>query len=371
MVRCALLAVATISAAALGAPPAGAEVRIGFSAPFTGRYAWVAAEPQAAAQLALADLNAADGVLGEHVEMISVDDYCAADQAIAAAEKLIETRVVAAIGPMCSSAALSASEIFANAGILMISPLATTPKLTEQGFDSVFRAIGRDDVQGKLAGDFLAERWPDKTIAIVHDGSTYGEALAEETKKRLNEHGVSEAVFDVVEPGEVDYVHIVQQMQDMHVDVLYYGGYAPEAALILRQLREKGSALQFVSGDGIGVEDFALVAGSASEGAFFTRGHDPTERPEAKALATRLGRLSAGAFRTYAAVQVWAQAAEKARTFKTDAVANALRIGEFDTVIGRIGFDEKGDVTGASTFFWYVWRGGYHAPLEDEPAITE
>jgi branched-chain amino acid transport system substrate-binding protein len=205
----------------------------------------------------------------------------------------------------------------------------------------------------------------------MHDGSTYGKTLAEETKKQLNQRGSSETMFYVIAPGEVDYSVFAEQMQNMDIDVLYYAGYAPEAALILRQLREKGSDLKFVSGDGIGVEDFALIAGSASEGAMFTRSLVPTERPEAKALATRLNRFAGSAFRTYAAVQVWAQAAEEAATFETDAVAKALRMGDFDTVIGRIGFDEKGDVTGSSTFFWYVWRGGNAVPLEDEPAVIE
>ena len=157
-------------------------------------------------------------------------------------------------------------------------------------------------------------------------------------------------------------------MQEMDIDVLYYAGYAPEAALILRQSREKGSGLQFVGGDGIAVEDFGLIAGPAGEGALFSKALKPSESPEAKALAIRLTRLVGAAFTTYAAVQVWAQAAEKVRTFETDAVAKALRIGEFDTVIGRIGFDEKGDGPGASTFVWYVWRGGSPVPLEGEPA---
>ena len=224
MVRWGWLVGGIISIAAFYATAAHAEVRIGFAAPFTGRYAWVAEEPQEGAELAVADLNATGGVLGERVDMITVDDYCAGNQAVVAAEKLVEAKVVAAIGPLCSSAAIPASEIFAKAGILMISPLATNPKLTEQGFHNVFRTIGRDDHQGKLAGDFLAERWPDKIIAIVHDGSTYGKILAEEAKKRLNERGVSEAMFAVIEPGGVDYSDIVRQMQEIDIDVLYYAG---------------------------------------------------------------------------------------------------------------------------------------------------
>jgi branched-chain amino acid transport system substrate-binding protein len=354
-------------AAAFGtASLAHAEVRIGLSIPRTGTYAWVGIYAEQAGEVAVTDLNAKGGVLGEPIELITVDDYCDGDQAVAAANKLVEAEVAAAFGPLCSGAAIPASKVFAEAGILMISPTATNPKLTEQGFRNVFRVVGRDDTQGKIAGDLLASRWGDKKIAILHDGGAYGKGLAEVTRKRLTERGVTEAMFEAIKPRQPDYSPIVRKMQAAGIEVLYYAGYAPEAALLLRLAREKGSELQLVGGDALGVGDFGLTAGAASDGTLFTNYPDPRRRPEAAAVAARLtgpGLRLAG-LTTYAALQVWGKAVEKADTFKTSEVAEVLRSQDFDTILGRIGFDAKGDVTGNETFAWYQWRGGDYVPVD-------
>ena len=138
-----------------------------------------------------------------------------------------------------------------NAGILMISTVATNPKLTEQGLTNVFRMVGRDDVQGRIAGDLLAERWGDKPIAILHDGQAYGKGLAEETKKRLNERGIAEAMFEAIEPGKADYWDVVQKMQATGHRGAVLRRFQHEAGLIIRQAREHGYELQLVAGDGI------------------------------------------------------------------------------------------------------------------------
>jgi branched-chain amino acid transport system substrate-binding protein len=166
----------------------------------------------------------------------------------------------------------------------MVATAATNPMLTEQGLTNVFRMVGRDDVQGEIAAELLAERGGNKPIAILHDGQTYGEGLARETKKRLNEHGIAEAMFEAVVPGRDDYRDVEQRMQAMGVEVLYFGGYSNEAGLIIRQAKESGYQLQLVAGDGISQEDFALVAGAASDGTLMTTTPDPIN-PEAAELA--------------------------------------------------------------------------------------
>jgi branched-chain amino acid transport system substrate-binding protein len=190
MVRRRLLVVGIILAAALCARAAGAEVLIGVATPLTGPMAWAGASNQVGAERAVADFNANGGVLGERIELIVVDDFCARDQALVAARKLVEASVVAVIGHHCSGASIPASKVYADAGILMITPFTTNPKLTEQGFPTVFRICGRDDRQGRIAGDFLAERFGNQLIAILHDGGVYGQGLAEYAKARLNERGI-------------------------------------------------------------------------------------------------------------------------------------------------------------------------------------
>jgi branched-chain amino acid transport system substrate-binding protein len=343
--------------------PANAEILIGLAAPLTGPMAWAGDQAVRGAEVAVADLNARGGVLGEQMEIVMADDYCEGPQAVAAANKLVAAGVVAAFGHQCSAAAIPASKIYADAGILMISNDATNPKLTEQGFTNVFRIIGRDDLQGRIAGDLLAKRWGNNPIAILHDGQMYGKGLAEETKKRLNERGVAEAIFEAIERGKADYLGIVQKMRAKGIEVVYFGGYQHEAALIIRQAREHGYELQLVAGDGISNEDFGLIAGPASDGTLMTFPPVPAN-PEAAELERRFADTIQPPFTTYAAVQTWAQAVEKAGTFESKPVAKALRSHEFDTVLGRIGFDEKGDVTGYDTFVWYQWRGGDYEPVE-------
>jgi len=162
-------------------------------------------------------------------------------------------------------------------------------------------------------------------------------------------------------------------MQAGGVEVLYYAGFRQEAGLIVRQAHDRDYDLQLVAADGIGGEDFALIAGPAADGTLMTYAPSPTHNPEAALLAERFaaqgyaGSFGLGTFRSYAVVQAWAQAVEQAGTFAPDAVAEALHTRQFDTVLGRIGFDQKGDVTGYDTYVWYVWQGGEFVPLEQAP----
>jgi branched-chain amino acid transport system substrate-binding protein len=360
---------AAVLAIATAASPVNAEVQIGLAAPLTGTLAWGGAATLEAAEVAAADLNAAGGVLGEQIEMVTADDYCDGGQAVAAANKLVTAGIVAVFGHQCSGAAIPASKVYADSGVLMISNFATNPKLTEQGLTNVFRVIGRDDLQGRIAGDLLAERWGNRPIAILHDGQAYGKGLAEETRKRLDERGIAAAMFEAIEPGQPDYWDIVQKMRAKGVEVLYYGGYSPEAALLVRQAREAGYELQLVAGDGISNEDFGLIAGPTSDGTLMTYPPVPVNA-QAVELGRRFPDIVQPPFTTYAAVQAWAQAVETAGMFETEAVAEALRTHEFETVLGRIGFDANGDVTGYEPFVWYAWKNGRYAPV-DPSKLTE
>jgi branched-chain amino acid transport system substrate-binding protein len=365
-----LLGIAICSLAALNATKAGAEVLIGVATALTGPVAWEGTSDHVGAEHAVANLNSKGGVFGEQIEMLVVDDACAADQAVPAARKLIDAGVVAVVGHHCSAASIPASQLYAKAGILMISPFSTNPKLTEQGFQTVFRVLGRDDRQGEIAGDLLAERFGHRRIAILHDGSVYGRGLAEYTKARLNERGVAEAMLEAIEPGQLDYSDVIRRMQGAGVEVLYFAGFTQEAGLIVRQVRDSDYDLQLLVGDAVAAEDFALIAGPAADGILMTYGPGPPATAENARLASQFaaggyaGSFGHAPFHAYAIVQAWAQAADRAGTFETDAVAEVLHTQQFDTVLGRIGFDEKGDVTGYGTYVWHVWQDGEFAPLE-------
>ena len=250
----------------------------------------------------------------------------------------------------------------------MISNSATNPRLTDQGFRNVFRRVARDTVQAKMAAEYLAEHWADRKIAILHDGEAYGMGLAEETRAQLNARGTKEVIFDQIAPAQADYAETLARLEAAGVDVLFYAGYAPEAGLLVRQSIDRGFELQVIGPDSLQTEYFWHVAGPAAEGVVFPSYGDPRGNQEATEVVKTFraeGFEPEGiTLYSYAAVQAWTQAVEQAGTFETEAVAKVLREGEFDTVLGLIGFDEKGDITGVETFAWYVWKGGNYVPLE-------
>jgi branched-chain amino acid transport system substrate-binding protein len=226
---------------------------------------------------------------------------------------------------------------------------------------------GRDDEQGIVAGDYLADHWGDRRIAILHDGTTYGKGLADATKRQLNKRGVDEAMYESYMPGDADYSAMVSKMQNADIDVFYVGGYSTEAGLMVREARDKGYDVQMISGDALTSTEFALVAGPAADGTLITFFPDARGYPEAADVVARFredGYEPEGyTLQTYAAFQTWAQAAETAGSLDLDKMIDALRQTEFQTVFGTFSFDGNGDMT-APGFVWYVWEDGEYLPVE-------
>jgi branched-chain amino acid transport system substrate-binding protein len=355
-----------IFAAALGGP-ALADVLIGVAGPMTGKDAWFGAQMERGAGQAVADINAAGGVLGQQVELITADDFCDPEQAVAAARKLVSDGVIFVDGHYCSGASIPASEVYAAAGVLMISPMSTNPMLTELGRPNVFRVLNRDDANGALIGNYLADHWSDKKIAILHDDTTFGKRAAEEVKKSLNGRGVTEAIYQAYVPGKVNYGAEIDQLQAADIAVAFVGGYHTEIGLMARHARDRGYPVQLLAANSMGTEEFALIAGEATEGMLYTDPPDPRRRAEAAPVVERFrasGYEPEGyTLYAYAAVQVWAQAAEKAGSLELEAMIASLREHQFDTVLGPIDFDDKGDLT-VQNPVWWVWRGGNYMPLE-------
>jgi branched-chain amino acid transport system substrate-binding protein len=368
MTRSLLLCVYAVLVAAGGwGPAARADLLIGAAGPLTGSNAFLGEQLQQGTEAAVAAINAAGGVLGEQLKLVVVDDACDSGQAVAAAEQLAARKVAFVVGHVCSGASIPASEVYEKAGIVQISHQSTNPKLTELGRANVFRVCGRDDQQGVIAGTYLAERWRDKKIAILHDGGVYGQGLAEETRKELNRRGVTEAIFEAFTPGQADYSELIAKLRNAGVEVLYVGSYHQEPALIVREARDSGYDLQLVSGDALATDSFWQIAGPAGEGTLFTFFPDARRSPAAREVVERFRKLGfepeGGTLYSYGAVQVWAEAAVRAGSAKPEAVIAALRSHEFETVLGPISFDAKGDLTKPG-FVWYVWRGGAYAPEE-------
>lgn len=348
---------------------AHAEIYIGIAGPLSGSALTTGEQQEIGAQAAVDHLNKAGGVLGQEIIAISMDDACEPRRAKAVARQLVNEGVVFVAGHLCSGCSLAASKIYEEAGILMISPASTNPKVTEEGGPNVFRVIGRDDQQGTIAGNFLADNHGDANIAIIHDGEAYGHGLAQYTKKQLNKRGVDETLFTSYTRDQKDYQAIVDKFVEHQIDVLYAGGYEADIGIIIRQAKKALPTISLVSGDSLVSPDFQLYAGEAGVGTYFTFAPDMRKKPEAEdvvaAVREEYGFEPEGyTLYGYGAVQVWAQAVSKANSLDLQGVIKVLKTETFDTVMGTIGFDEKGDVTGISSFVWNVFEKEGYVPVQ-------
>ena len=354
-------ALAAAGACLFGITAARAEIAIATAGPMTGQYAVFGEQMRRGAEMAARDINAKGGVLGQKLRLELGDDACDPKQAVAVANEMAGKGVVFMAGHFCSGSSIPASDVYADEDILQISPASTNPKLTERGMANVFRVCGRDDQQGLVAGKFLAGAFGDKKIAILHDKTAYGKGLADETRKTLRGLGKNETLYEAYTAGEKDYSALISKLKRHRVDVVYLGGYHTEAGLIVRQMRAQGMATRMVSGDALVTDEYWAITGPAGEGTLMTFSPDPRKNPAAKPLVER---FRAGGYEpegytlyTYGAIQAWVQAVEKAGTVETGKVIEVLKSASFETVLGKIGFDEKGDVT-APGYVFYEWRDG-------------
>ena len=372
MVRRKSFVIIAVSIAVLWSTIAQAEIRIGVAGPMTGAQSWFGEQFERGARMAAADLDGRGGVLGQEVELVLGDDFCDPDQAVAAANKLIGDGVVFVVGHWCSHSSIAASTVYEAARVLMITPGSASAKLTEEGGPNVFRVCGRDDRQGSKVADYLADHWAGKEIAILDDGTTWGTGVADSVRRTLRERGLRVAVDETFTRGEAEYSELVSKMQDAGVHVFFVGGLHAETGLIFRQAHDRGYDLRLVSSSSSATGDFPMITGPAVEGTVMAAAADMRGSPQAADVVARFhaqGYEPLGyTLYAYAAVQVWAQAVAAAGSLDLDAVIAAMHSRQFDTVLGRIGFDEKGDVTGFEPWQWYVWQAaGTYLPLEPKP----
>jgi branched-chain amino acid transport system substrate-binding protein len=352
---------AVLAVCTMGPTLAQADITIATAGPMTGQYASFGQQMKAGAEMAVKDINAAGGVLGQQLMLEIGDDACDPKQAVAVANQMINKGVVFMAGHFCSGSSIPASAVYDEEGIVQISPASTNPKLTDEGGPGVYRVCGRDDQQGIVAGDYMAKHFAGKKIAVLHDKTAYGKGLADETNKQLAKNGIKAAMYEAYTAGEKDYSALVSKMKAEGIDVIYIGGYHTEAGLILRQARERGLKAQLISGDALVTAEYWQITGDAGEGTLMTFSPDPRKNPDAAPVVKRFrdaGIEPEGyVLYTYAAVQAWAQAAEQAKSTDFDKMIASLNKNKFNTVLGNIGFDDKGDVT-APGYVFYEWSKG-------------
>lgn len=349
---------------------ASADVVIAVAGPMSGQYAAFGDQMRQGAEMAVKHLNAAGGVAGQKLVLEVGDDACDPKQAVAVANNLARKKVVLVAGHFCSGSSIPASQVYVEENILQISPASTNPTLTDRGYATVFRVCGRDDQQGPYAADFLMKSFAGKRVAIIHDKQSYSKGLADSVKASLNKAGVQESLYETITPGERDYTSVVTKLKSLNVDVLYYGGYHTEAALIVRQMREQGLTIPMMSGDALNSNEFWSITGAAGEGYLFTFGPDPRLKPEAQTVVEAFRKTGYDpegyTLYTYAAIQAWAEAVKTAGSVSAPKVADALRAGSFKTVIGALGFNAKGDRK-STDYVVYRWHDGAYTQIADKP----
>jgi len=327
----------------------------------TGPYAVFGDQMKRGGEWIAKQINDKGGVNGQKLQISIGDDACDPKQAVAVANLMAGRRVAAVMGHYCSGSSIPASEVYGEYNILQISPASTNPTFTERGKWNVFRTCGRDDKQGITAGAHIAKTYKGKRIAVLHDKSAYGKGLADEMKKQLNKDGVKEDLYDAYNPGEKDYTALVTKLKAGRFDVVYIGGYHTEVGLIMRQSKDAGFKPQFISGDANATDELWSIAGDAAEGMLMTFGPDPRKNPAAKTTVDAMMKENFNpegyTLYTVAALQVWADAVKKAGSMDAKKVADAMHGKSFDTVLGKLTFDAKGDILDPKYVF-YVWKGG-------------
>jgi len=344
-----------------GASAARADIPIAVAGPMTGQYAVFGEQMRRGAEMAVRDINAEGGIDGQRLALTIGDDACDPRQAVALANQLANRGVVFVDGHWCSGSSIPASQVYDEGGVLMITPASNNSKLTEQGLKNVLRTCGRDDIQGTFAADYVVDQQRAKRIAIIHDQSTFGKGLADEFKKALNKRGTQEVMYDAVTQGDKEFGALITRLKGAGVDLVYYGGYHTEAGLITRQAREQGLGATLMSGSTLIDRQYWAIAGQTGEGTLMTFSPDPRKRPAAAGVAKAFeaeGYSPEGfTLYTYAAVQVFADAARLAGSTRLDALEKALRDGTYETVLGPIAFDDKGDVKDFR-YCVYRWHDG-------------
>ncbi|TGR83569.1 branched-chain amino acid ABC transporter substrate-binding protein [Mesorhizobium sp. M2D.F.Ca.ET.223.01.1.1] len=319
---------------------ARADILIGVAGPITGPNAAFGAQLQKGAERAVADINAAGGINGQLIKLEIGDDVSDPKQGVAVADKFVADGVKYVVGHFNSGVTIPASQVYAENGILMITPAATNPKLTESGLWNTFRTCSSDDERGKVAGAYIAANYKGAKVAVVHDKSTYGESLAAESKKGMDYAGVTDAMYENIDVSDGDFSTLASNMKNAGVSVVYFESAPEDAATFVKKIGPDVSTI------------------------LTTDLPDPRLNPNAKDLVEKFRAAGfepeAYTLYAYAAMEVVAAAAAKVGSADDpQRVADAIKAdGPWKTAIGDIGYDAKGDITRSEFSVYEVSKNG-------------
>lgn len=350
--------VMAVGLAAAGSASAN-TIKIGIPQPMTGPATQYGDQIQAGALTAIDAINAAGGVKGKQLEPLLIDDGCEPKQAVPAANRVVNSGAKFAVAHACSGTTVPAVNVYEQEGIVAITPGATSPLVTDTIKPHYFfRTIGRDDQQGPFAASYIDTVLAPETVAILHDKQTYGSGVASQVRDALGKTNVKLVMFEGINVGDSDYSAVITKLKSVNPDLIYFGGYHAELGLLLRQAREQGLTTQFMGPEGVANDDLVAIAGPAVEGLLVTLPADFTKMEGNEQIVEHFktyDRSPNGAFNmpAYAAVQIIAESIEAVGE-DADAVADYMHSNTFNTAIGKVEYDEKGDLK-EFEFAVYEW----------------
>jgi len=367
---------------AVTAEPAVTVVRIGQASPLTGQQALIGKDNENGARMALDELNAQKfTIAGKPVlfELDSQDDQTDPRLATTIAQRFVDAKVSAVIGHLNSGTSIPASKVYADAGIVQVSPSATAIKYTAQGYKTTFRVMANDAQQGKALGEFAITDLKAKKIAIIDDRTAYGQGLADEFEKYVTANGATVVAREYTNDKATEFSAILTSIKGKKPELVFYGGMAPQGAPMVKQMHQLGLKPAFLGGDGLRADEFRTLAGADAEGTVASLPGVPFEKmPGGPAFTAKYnakyGQIQMYAPYAYDAMMVVAAAMQKAGSSEPAKYLPALASIKHQGVTGPISFDEKGDINGGAVTVYRVeggeWKtvrtiGGEAAPAPD------
>ena len=364
----AVVLVATLSLSACGKKPDTAAegkqiIRIGQSSPLTGPQAHLGKDNDNGARLAIDEINAAKPTLGGKpvvFELMSEDDGADPKIATTVAQRLVDEGVVGVIGHLNSGATIPASKVYSDAGIPQVSPSATAVKYTTQGFKTAFRVMTNDAQQGKVLGAYAAKLG--KKIAIIDDRTAYGQGLADEVEKAAKAAGEEVVAREYTTDRASDFMAILTSIKAKNPDVVFFGGMDPQAAPLVKQMRQLGMKARFLGADGSETPKFIELAGPDAEGSIASMPGLPLEgmpggQSFKQKFEAKYGQIQNYAPYAYDAARVMVEAMKRANSAEPAKYLAELPKTDFQGVTGHIRFDARGDLAGGAITLYQVKDG--------------
>ena len=361
-----------LAAAPIGSACAEEVVKIGEVAPVTGPASYLGKDTENGARLAVEEINEKGLVIGgKKVELAldAQDDAGDPRQATQIAQKLADEKVAAVVGHMNSGTTIPASKIYSDAGIVQVSPSATNPAYTLQGFKTAYRVVATDAQQGPALADYAMKSLKIKTVAIVDDATAYGQGLAVEFEKRAKADGIKVMSHDATNDKATDFRAILTKIKGEQPDAIMYGGLDSTGGPFAKQAKQLGMSQKILAGDGLCADDLAQLAGDAADDVICSIAGAPLAKmPKGPAFAARYekrfgARPVLNSPFAYDAVYVIVDAMKRAGSTAPDKILAAMPATNYQGVLGQMQFDSKGDLL-HGTISLYKYVGGKQTLLD-------